>query len=84
MATNLFFIDFNVFIYFVNLIKFYFTLKKKVLFVLKIINFCSDFFGLAGKWFDKKAKVNFKIYDVTAWETNNYNTHIAHYQPMKL
>ena len=27
MATNLFFIDFNVFIYFVNLIKFYFTLK---------------------------------------------------------
>ena len=23
--------------------------------------------------------VNFKIYDVTYWETNNYNTHIAQY-----
>ena len=26
-----------------------------------------------------KAKVNFKIYDVTDWTTNNYNTHIAQY-----
>ena len=25
----------------------------------------------------KKAKVNFKIYDITDWEANNYNTHIA-------
>ena len=24
-------------------------------------------------------KVNFKIYDVTAWLTNNCNTHIAQY-----
>ena len=23
---------------------------------------------------DKKAKVNFKIHDVTNWETNNHNT----------
>ena len=29
------------------------------------------------KRFDKKDKVNFKIYDVTAWLANNYNTHIA-------
>ena len=27
----------------------------------------------------KKAKVNFKIHDVTNWETNIYNTHIAQY-----
>ena len=31
------------------------------------------------KRLDKKTKVNFKIYDVTTWETNNYNTHIAHH-----
>ena len=24
-------------------------------------------------------KINFKIYDVTTWETNNCNTHIAQY-----
>ena len=23
--------------------------------------------------------VNFKIYDITEWTTNNYNTHIVHY-----
>ena len=26
-----------------------------------------------------KDKVNFEIYDVTAWLTKNYNTHIAQY-----
>ena len=25
---------------------------------------------------DSKSRVNFKIYDVAIWETNNYNTHI--------
>ena len=25
------------------------------------------------------AMANFKIYDVTDWETNNYNTHFAQY-----
>ena len=29
-----------------------------------------------GKRLDKKAKVNFKIYDSTIWLTNNCNTHI--------
>ena len=29
--------------------------------------------------FDKKVKVNFKIYDVIYWKTNNYNAHIAQY-----
>ena len=50
-----------------------FTLPKKRF----LFYFCSDFFGHVGKWFDKKAKVDFKIYDVTNWETNNCNTHIV-------
>ena len=55
---------------------FYFILK---VFVLRIFNFLPDFFGQVGKCFDKKAMVDFKIYDVTTWETNNYNTRIAQY-----
>ena len=31
------------------------------------------------KWLDKKAKVNFKIYDVTNWNTETYNKHIPKY-----
>ena len=42
---------------------FYFLLKP--LFIHKIFKFCTDFLGHVGKWFDKKAKVNFKNYDVT-------------------
>ena len=45
----------------------------------RYLNVCSDFFGLAGKMLDKKAKVNSQIYDVTNWETNNQNVHIAQY-----
>ena len=56
---------------------FYFMLKA--LFVLKIFTFCPDFFGHAEKRPDKNAKVNFKLNDVTYWETNNYNTHVADY-----
>ena len=41
-------------------------------FVLKL-------FGYIEKWQSKKAKVNFMIYDVTDWTTNNYNIHIAQY-----
>ena len=41
---------------------------------LSYLNFCSDFFVHAGKWLDKKAKVNFKIYDITDWTANNCNT----------
>ena len=29
------------------------------------------------KRLDQKAKINFNVYDVTTWETNSYNTHIA-------
>ena len=58
---------------------FYFT--SKALFVLKIFKFFSSHFGHVAKQLDKKEdKVNnFKCYDVTAWLSNNCNTHIAQY-----
>ena len=56
---------------------FYFT--SKALFVLKIFKFLSRLFGNVAKRLDKKDKANFKFYDVTAWLTNNRNTHIAQY-----
>ena len=39
----------------------------------------NDFFGHVGKQLDKEAMVPFKTYDVTNWESNNYNTHFAQY-----
>ena len=57
---------------------FYFTLNT--LFVLKTFRFyIPNFFNHVGKCLVKKAMVNFKIYDASDWETNNYNTHIALY-----
>ena len=56
---------------------FYFILKA--LFVVKIFNFCPDFFGHVGKWLDKKTEIIFKIYDVINWKANNYHTLIAPY-----
>ena len=56
---------------------------KKLFSLLRFLNFCPDFFGHVGKRFDKKAKVNFKIYDVINWETNKYNTHIAQHSRSK-
>ena len=53
---------------------FYFMLKA--LFVLKIFTFLPLLFGYVEKQLDKKARVNFKIYDVTDWTTNNYNIHL--------
>ena len=52
---------------------FYFILK---VFVLRIFNFLPDFFRQVGKCFDKKAMIDFKIYDVTTWET--ITTHVLH------
>ena len=46
---------------------------------VKYLNFCPNFFGHVGKRFEKKAKVNFKIYDVTDCTTNNYNPHTVYY-----
>ena len=51
-----------------------FYFMSEALFILK-----SWLFGHAAKCLDKKDKVNFKFYDVTAWLTNNCNTHIAQY-----
>ena len=57
-----------------------FYVTSEALSVLKIFKFLSWFFGHAAERLDKKDKVNFKfIYNVTAWLTNNYNTHIAQY-----
>ena len=70
-----------VFIYFNNsslkMMKNDFSLMLKALFVLEIFTFLSWLFWLCKKRLDKKARVNFKIYVVTDWKTNNCNTHIA-------
>ena len=42
---------------------------------MRYLHFCSDFLGYEGKRLDNKVKVNFKLYDVTNWEANNYNIH---------
>ena len=56
---------------------FYFTLK--IIFVLEITQFLVWIFVHVGKRFDRKANVNFKIYDVTNWITINYSTYIARF-----
>ena len=56
---------------------FYFTLKA--LFVLEIFQFSFWIFGHVEKRRNKKAKVNFEIYDVTNWITNNFDIYIARY-----
>ena len=43
------------------------------------IKFLSWLFCHVAKRFDKKDQVNFQFYDVSAWLTNNCNTHIAQY-----
>ena len=58
-------------------IAFHFILKA--LFVRKIFNFVLTFCLFTKKRLHYKDKVNFKIYDVTTWLTNKYNTHIAQY-----
>ena len=56
---------------------FYVTLKAHL--VLQMFKFLSEFFGNVRIRLDKKVKVNFKIYDVIYWETNDCCTHIAQY-----
>ena len=53
---------------------FYFMLKA--LLGLVIFTFLSWHFGYVEK---RKAVVNFKIYDIADWVTNNFNTHITQY-----
>ena len=49
------------------------------LFVLKMFKLLSWHFGHTAKQLDKKVKVSFKFYDVTAWLINICNTHIVQY-----
>ena len=49
----------------INIMKNAFYFMLKAYFVLSVFEFLSLFFGHLGKWLDKKAKVNFKTYDVT-------------------
>ena len=57
---------------------FYFTLTD--LFALKMFKLLSQRFDhVEEARLDQKDKVNFKIYGVTAWETNNFNTHTDQY-----
>ena len=41
---------------------------------LRYLNFCHDFFGYVQKWLYNKGNVNLKVYDVTSWKVNSYNT----------
>ena len=56
-----------------------FCLTLKALFVLEIFIFSPWIFGYVEKHLDQKAEINFKIYDVVDWTTNNYNTNVAQY-----
>ena len=51
----------------------------KALFIFEIFTFLSRLSGYVEKGLDKKPMVSFKIYVVTDWTTNDYNTHITKY-----
>ena len=42
---------------------------KKLFSLRRYLSFRSDYFVSIGKRLDKKAKINFRIYDVANWET---------------
>ena len=56
-----------------------FVSPQKLFLFQRYLTLCLDFFGRVAKWLDYKDKVDFKIYDVTAWLIDNCNTHIAQY-----
>ena len=45
----------------------------------RYLNCCLHFLAMYKKDLIRKIKVNFKIYDVITWETNNCGTHIDQY-----
>ena len=53
----------------------HFTLKS--FFVFKLFKFLPCLFGCVEIQLDQKYKIDFEIYDVLTWETNNCNTNIA-------
>ena len=56
-----------------------FNFTSKALFVLKMFKFLSWLFSHVAKRLHQKDKVNFEIYDVIAWLSNNCKTYIAQY-----
>ena len=56
-------------------IAFHFMLKVR--FILEIFTFLSSIFDYGEIRLDKKTMINFNMYDVTDWITNNYKTQIA-------
>ena len=53
--------------------------SEKLFLFLRYLNFCPDFCDNVEKQLDKKVNINYKLCDVTTWETNNYTTHISPY-----
>ena len=43
----------------------------------KYLNFCLDFLVMQEERLNKRAKVNFKIYDVKTWFIHNLKTYIS-------
>ena len=62
-----------------KMVKNTFYFPSKALFILKMFKFLSWLFVHVPKQLDQKDKVNFKFCDITAWLTNNRDTHIAQY-----
>ena len=56
-----------------------FVCSKNLFSFSRYLDFCLGFLLMQKNRLDQKGKVNFKIYDFTAWKTNNCNTHIAQY-----
>ena len=54
-------------------------MKNPFYFMLKALNFCHELFRHVRKRLNKKVRINFKMYNVTDWGTNNGNILIAHY-----
>ena len=53
--------------------------SEKLFSFQRYLYFCVAFLAMWKKRLDYKVRVNFKIHDVTAWLTKNYNTHIVRY-----
>ena len=47
----------------------FFMSSEKLSSFLRYLHICPDIYGYLRKWLDKKTKVNFKMYDVTNWNT---------------
>ena len=60
-----------------------FYFNSKTIFVLKIFKFLSWLFGHVTTWVDKKDKVNFKFYEVTAWLANTQYTYCPIFREVK-